>query len=114
MAVEPGSGAAYVWKNVCDNVEPADGTSLADQETNGVPSGCDVPDDGSSSGGSSGSGSDSGSGGDSGGQSGSGSGSDAGGDSGGDDNDGGKMNSYNALIAVTSKSDFLQAIQTFP
>ena len=87
-------------------MEPADGTSLADQETHGVPSGCDVPDDepssGGSSGGSSGSGSDSGSGGDSGGQSGSGSG----GDSGGDGNDNGKMHSYNALIAVTSKSDF--------
>ena len=49
VAIGPGSGAAYVWKNTCDNIVPADGNGGGESGVE-IPTGCDVPGDTSSSG----------------------------------------------------------------
>ena len=36
VAVGPGTGAAYVWKNVCDNVVPGDATDTGTSANNGA------------------------------------------------------------------------------
>ena len=53
VAIGPGDGAAYVWKNTCDNIVPADGNGGVESGVDGVdglPGGCGFPDDTSSSG----------------------------------------------------------------
>ena len=64
VAISPTSGAAYVWKNSCDNLVPAAAPGNGPGESGAIiPNGCDVPDGTSSSGNNNGGSSESGSGG---------------------------------------------------
>ena len=67
VAISPSSGAAYVWKNSCDNIVPAGGDGAGGNGTGEsdvpTPNSCNVPDGTSSSGNNNGGSSGTGSGG---------------------------------------------------